>query len=41
MKKLIAIATALMLMGCNAQIIDTTWHYDYNSDFPDKIGGGA
>ena len=29
MKKLIVIATALMLMGCNAQIIDTTWRYDY------------
>ncbi len=29
MKKLIAIVAAIMLMGCNAQIIDTTWRYDY------------
>ncbi len=29
MKKLIIVATALMLMGCNMQVIDTTWRYDY------------
>lgn len=29
MKRLIIIATALMLMGCNMQVIDTTWRYDY------------
>jgi major membrane immunogen (membrane-anchored lipoprotein) len=29
MKKLIAILAVLMLTGCNAQIIDTTWHYNY------------